>query len=182
MKCAFFCEEYCWRRKGKDEKKGDVWVAACRQIAPIGDKATWEPACHQSYRMSIFLHGAKPSSQILPGGNRLIFAPKLNKTGNRDTFGEQMLMILSMWDNLDRDIVNSILVLLRSILLRSIHVEMKVSEMWCLESEWSNRKSFLFAKLFMLFPFTFTQLGLYQTLWSWLTQIQNLYFSRLKQM
>ena len=56
----------------------------------------------------------------------------------------------------------SILVLL----LFSINVEMKVSEMWCLESEWSNKKSFLFAKLFMLFPFTFSQLGLYETLWS----------------
>ena len=36
----------------------------------------------------------------------------------------------------------------------------------------------------MLFPFTFSQLGLYETLWSWLTQIQkeNYFYSQQQQM
>ena len=54
--------------------------------------------------MSIFLHGAKPSSQILPEEkrvNRDHFGTKIDK---RDTFGEQMLMILSNYESLDRDI------------------------------------------------------------------------------
>ena len=57
--------------------------------------------------MSIFLHGAKPASQILPEGQRLNcnhFGTKIEKTCNRDTFGEHTLLILSMWGNLDREI------------------------------------------------------------------------------
>ena len=58
----------------------------------------------QSCRMSIFLHGAKPSSQILPEEkrvNRDHFGTKIDKGG---TFGEQMLMFLSNYESLDRDI------------------------------------------------------------------------------
>ena len=58
----------------------------------------------QSCRMSIFLHGAKPWSQILPKEkrvNRDHFGTKIDK---EDTFGEQMLMILSYYESLDRDI------------------------------------------------------------------------------
>ena len=54
--------------------------------------------------MSIFLHGAKPSSQILPEEkrvNRDHFGTKIDKGG---TFGEQMLMFLSNYESLDRDI------------------------------------------------------------------------------
>ena len=53
----------------------------------------------QSCRMPIFLHGAKPSSQILPEENHFI-----TKIDKGDTFGEQMLMILSNYESLDRDI------------------------------------------------------------------------------
>ena len=54
--------------------------------------------------MSIFLHGAKPSSQILPEEkrvNRDHFGTKIDKGG---TFGEQMLMFLSNYESLDREI------------------------------------------------------------------------------
>ena len=108
------------------------------------------------------------TSVSLEGGNNALFAWRNQQQQHaKEKFVE----------NQSTD--KSILVPLCSILLRSTNVEMKASEMWCLESEWSNRESFLFAKLFMLVPFTFTQLGLYQTLWSWLAQIQNLYFSFL---
>ena len=55
--------------------------------------------------MSIFLHGAKPSSQIFPEEklvNRDHFGTKIDKGG---TFGEQMLMFLSNYESLDRDIL-----------------------------------------------------------------------------
>ena len=54
--------------------------------------------------MSIFLHGAKPSSQILPQEkcvNRDHFGTTIDKG---DTFGEQIFMILSNYESLDRDI------------------------------------------------------------------------------
>ena len=54
--------------------------------------------------MSIFLHGAKPSSQILPEEkrvNRDHFGTKIDKGG---TFGDQMLMFLSNYESLDRAI------------------------------------------------------------------------------
>ena len=110
-----------------------------------------------------------------------IWARKGDKIPQRNSKeGRGLRPCLQRW-GIVKSLDKSILVLL----LLGINVEMKVSEMWCLESEWSNKKSFLFAKLFMLFPFTFSQLGLYETLWSWLTQIQkeNLYFSsRQRQM
>ena len=59
----------------------------------------WHTECWQSCRMSIFLHGAKPSSQILPDEkrvNRDHFGPKIDKGG---TFGEQMLMFLSNYES-----------------------------------------------------------------------------------
>jgi hypothetical protein len=52
--------------------------------------------------MSIFLHGTKPSSQILPEEkrvNRDNFGTKIDKGV---TFGEQMLIILSNYESLDR--------------------------------------------------------------------------------
>ena len=57
----------------------------------------------QSCKMSILLHRAKPSSQILPEEKRVNreWGAKIDK---RDTFGEQMLMILSNYESLDRDI------------------------------------------------------------------------------
>ena len=54
--------------------------------------------------MSIFLHEAKPSSQILPEEKRVNRDHFGTKIGRIDTFGEQMLMILSNYESLDRDI------------------------------------------------------------------------------
>ena len=47
--------------------------------------------------MSINLHGAKPSNQILPEEKRVnqdSFGTKLNKTDTKDTFGEQLFIYL----------------------------------------------------------------------------------------
>ena len=54
--------------------------------------------CLQSCKMSILLHGAKPSNQILPQEKRVIatvLVLKWNKTDKRDDFEKQMLSTLS---------------------------------------------------------------------------------------
>ena len=53
----------------------------------------------QSCRMSIFLHGAKLSSQILPEEKRINFDHFGTKIYKGDTFGEQMLMFLSNYES-----------------------------------------------------------------------------------
>ena len=55
-----------------------------------------------SCRMSIFLHGAKPSSQILTEEKCVYLDNFGTKMDRVDTFGQQM--ILSNYESLDRDI------------------------------------------------------------------------------
>ena len=94
------CDEYLSRHPDIRERQS----AVMHYSLTVHVYETAQDHHQQSCRMSIFLHGAKPSSQILPEEkrvNRDHFGTKIDKGG---TFGEQMLMFLSNYESLDRDI------------------------------------------------------------------------------